>query len=476
MTTKQNTNFDSDVLILGGGMSGLIAGLTAQEAGAQVTIAEKSSAVGGSMALSNGLIWTFRDKSVLRREIPNGDEALQDLIVDELADGIEWLLSIGVELEPEKTFQWYGWGRRSNPAQMAPLFEDLFRSRGGKLLLNHSLDTLLIEEGVARGAEVAGDDGLLTLRARSIVLATGGFQGNPELVSRYVVPNAHDLYLRSNPFSTGDGFTAALQAGAATSELLNSFYGHALVAPPARFSQLEFQSISQKYGWLSVAINLEGKRFTDETQGTGEEDLNFWIARQPQATAIYVVDDTMANMEWPDNPPGRAAIGRARSAGGPVLEANSLEELAQRLGEWGVPSAQALATFHEYNEGIARDNGATLRPPRRKITVPLAHGPFTAVKAVAGITYTCGGLKTDLDMAVVRRSRSISGFRHLRAPVADMRAEPIPGLFACGCDIGGISNWGYMGGLSQALVTGRTAGRSAAVSAQRLRQEGSPHA
>src|SRR5690606_40384342 len=112
MTTKQNTNFDSDVLILGGGMSGLIAGLTAEEAGAQVTIAEKSSAGGGSMALSNGLIWTFRDKSVLRRESPNGDEALQDWIVDELADGIEGLLSIGVEVEPAEASEWEGWGRR----------------------------------------------------------------------------------------------------------------------------------------------------------------------------------------------------------------------------------------------------------------------------------------------------------------------------------------------------------------------------
>ena len=469
MNSSQNSALDSrDVLILGGGMSGLVAALAAQESGAKVTIVEKSSAVGGSMALSNGLIWTFKEKPMLREEIPEGDEALQDLIVDGLADGLKWLSSIGVELEPEKTFQWYGWGRRSNPAQMSSRLESLFKERGGELLFNQSLDTLLVEEGIVCGAAVVGDDGRRELHARSVVLATGGFQGNPELVNRYVLPNSHDLYLRANPFSTGDGLIAALQAGAATSELLHSFYGHALVAPPARFNQFEFQSISQKYGWLSVAINLNGERFTDETQGTGEEDLNFWIAKQPEATAIYVVDDTMANTEWPDNPPGRAAIGRARSAGGPVLEAGSLEELAQKLSEWGVPADKALATFREYNAAILANNGTALLPARRKMPLPLAKAPFTAVKVKAGITYTCGGLKADLDMAVIRRSRSISGFRHLRAPVADMRAEPIPGLFACGCDVGGISNWGYMGGLSQALVTGRAAGYSAASAAKVL--------
>lgn len=466
----------TDVLILGGGMSGLVAGITAQDAGAQVTIVEKSSATGGSMSLSNGLIWTFKDKKVLRQEIPEGDEALQDLIVDELRDGIEWLLSIGVELEPEKTFQWYGWGRRANPAQMGPLLESLFRARGGKILTDHALQALVMEGNTIKGATIIGDDGPVELRARSTILATGGFQGNPELVGRYVLQNAHDLYLRSNPFSTGDGFIAALAVGAATSELLHSFYGHALVAPPARFNELEFQSLSQKYGWLSVAINLDGKRFTDETAGTGEEDLNFWIARQKEATAIYVVDATMANMEWPDNPPARAAIGRARSAGGPVIEADTLEELAGKLGDWGVPSVTALATFREYNAGIALDDGVTLRPPRRKKPVPLANGPFTAVKVKAGITYTCGGLKADLDMAVINRSRSVSSFRHLRAPVSDMRAEPIAGLFVSGCDAGGISNWGYMGGLSQALVTGRTAGQSAALAALEFHEQEKTHA
>jgi succinate dehydrogenase/fumarate reductase flavoprotein subunit len=461
---------DCDVLVLGGGMSGLVAAITALEKGARVTLAEKSSGLGGSMALSNGLIWTFSDKGQLRSEIPQGDDALQDLIADRLLDGLKWLLSNGVVLDPEQTFQWYGFGRRANPAQMVPALEERARSLGAIILTNTALDHLLIERGAVVGAQLYGDQGVCDIRANATVLATGGFQGNPELVGRYITHHAHALYLRSNPFSTGDGLLAALTAGAATSELLHSFYGHAMAAPPARFNRLEFQSISQKYGVLSVAINLDGKRFTDETQGTGEEDLNFCIAQQREATAIYVVDSHIANMEWKDNAPGRVAIGRAKSAGGPVLEADSLLALADKLATWGIPSDQALHTFKEYNDAITGGFTDRLKPPRRKHRVALAEGPFTAVKVKAGITYTCGGLKADLDMGVARRSRSVSTLNNLRADASDLRLEPIPGLFAAGCDVGGISNWGYMGGLSQALVTGRIAGESAADAALACRR------
>lgn len=453
---------DCDVLVIGGGMSGLVAAITALERGAHVTLIEKSHGLGGSMALSNGLIWTFSDKHQLRSEIPHGDDALQDVVVEQLPDALKWLLSNGVALEPEQTFQWYGWGRRANPAQMVPALEEKARALGATILMNTSLDKLLMEGGRVAGAQVYDDRGPFEIKANATVLGTGGFQGNPELVGRYITPQAHALYLRSNPFSTGDGFLAALAIGAATSELLHSFYGHAMAAPPARFNRLEFQSISQKYGVLSVALNLDGKRFTDETQGTGEEDLNFHIAQQREATAIYVVDSHTANMEWKDNAPGRAAIGRAKSAGGPVLEADSLQALADKLAGWGVPSKQVLETFKEYNDAITGGLTEGLQPPRRKHQVALAKGPFTAVKVKAGITYTCGGLKADLDMAVARRSRSISVMKNLRADASDLRLEPLSGLFAAGCDVGGISNWGYMGGLSQALVTGRVAGASAA--------------
>src|SRR5450759_2071371 len=111
----------TDVLLVGGGMAGLCGAISALEKGANVLVLEKGTRFGGSMWLSNGLIWTFADRAQVRKHISDGDEALQDFLVDGLPDSLVWLASQGVELEPEQPFLGFGRGRRSNPAQMTPV-------------------------------------------------------------------------------------------------------------------------------------------------------------------------------------------------------------------------------------------------------------------------------------------------------------------------------------------------------------------
>lgn len=452
----------ADVLVIGAGMAGLCAAVRALEQGASVLVIEKGGRFGGSMALSNGLIWTFANTEQVREEIPDGDQAMQDFVVEMLPECLNWLESQGVELEPEQTFQWYGRGRRSNPAQMTPRLFERVQQLGGEFLLHTAMERLLTEQGEVVGVRAFGPDGAIEIRAKSVVLASGGFQGNAELLTRYISQNAHHMYLRSNPCSTGDGFIAAVEAGAATTPLLNTFYGHAMVAPPARFNPLEFQGMSQKHGSWSVALNLAGRRFTDESAGTGEEDLNFYIAQQDKATAVYIVDAPLSQLSGKNNAPAHVALSRARKAGGPVIDADTLEELAEKLGAWQLPPQQVLRTLHEFNAALKNGEGDTLMPPRRKHLYPIETGPFTAVLVRAGITYTCGGLQADLDMRVLRRSASVSTLPLLTANIDEINVTPIHNLFVAGCDLGGVSNVGYMGGLSQALVTGYTAGSSAA--------------
>lgn len=452
---------ETDVAIAGGGMAGLCAAVAALERGARVVVLEKGERAGGSMWLSHGLIWTFEDKARLRAEIPDGNKALQEYLVDALPDALSWLRSQGVEFEPEQAFQGYGRGRRANPAQMTPALVERVAAPGGRMLMGTSLDALIRDDGVVSGARAFDARGALEIRARSVVLATGGFQGNAELMARYVTPHANELYLRGNPCSTGDGLLAAIEAGAALTPQLNTYYGHAIVAPPARFSELEFASASQKYGNLAVALNLRGERFADESAGTGEEALNFHLGTQPGAAGVYIVDAAIARMESPDNPPPRVAIDRARTYGGPVLDAGSLEALANGLGAWGIPPARALASLREYNAAVERGECASLWPSRSRNRIALATPPYTAVMVRSAITYTCGGLQADLDMRVLRRSASVSTLSGVVAPSAEMRIAEIPGLYVAGCDLGGISTTGFAGGLAHALVTGRTAGTAA---------------
>ena len=452
----------TDVLVAGGGMAGLCAAISALEKGANVLVVEKGTRFGGSMRLSNGLIWTFANQAQVRKDVPDGDEAMQDFLVDGLTDSLVWLVSQGVELEPEQTFQWYGRGRRSNPAQMTPVLVDRVKALGGRMLLGTGLQALRTEDGAVTGVVAFDANGALEVQADSVLLATGGFQGNTELVARYITPYADSMYLRSNPCSTGDGFIAAVDIGAAVTPLLNTFYGHALTAPPARFNAFEFQDMSQKYGPIAVALNLEGHRFADESAGTGEEQLNFFIASQPRATAVYIVDAAMAGMSSENNPPPRLAIARARKAGGPVIEAGSLHDLAEKMHAWGLPPGEVLKSLQAYNAAVRSESGDRLQPARRRNAFPIEKAPFTAVLVRSSITYTCGGLRADLDMRVLRRASSISMLPMVTADLSEIQTAAIPNLYVAGCDLGGISNRGYMGGLSHALVTGRAAGTAAA--------------
>jgi fumarate reductase flavoprotein subunit len=133
----------------------------------------------------------------------------------------------------------------------------------------------------------------------------------------------------------------------------------------------------------------------------------------------------------------------ARSTGGTVLEATSLGDLAGKLDERGVPRNTFLRTLEEYNAAIA--SGGEISPPRTGLAEPLRVPPFVAVKVAPSITHTVGGLAVDAGCRVLRSTDE----------------RPIPGLYAAGVEVGGVSVGGYTSGLASALVFGRTAAESA---------------
>jgi succinate dehydrogenase/fumarate reductase flavoprotein subunit len=449
----------ADIVVVGAGMAGLCASLAALEAGARVITVEKGNRFGGSMWLSNGLIWTFRDKDELHERVPGGNPALQDLVVEGMSEGLEWLESQGVELQPETNTQGWGRGRGSTPHDMTAALAEKVRVLGGELRLETSLRELRVQDGAVAGARLDGPDGGYDLDTGAVVLASGGFQGNPELLARYVTPWTDRLYLRGNPWSTGDGLLAATAVGAAVTSNLGEFYGHSLAAPPTRFNQQEFMEVGQRYGPLAVAINLDGRRFTDESGGTGEEHLNQRIAQQREATAVYIVDANSAEI-GEGFALASVQIERLRGRDGPVVQSDTLEGLCDAMVAWGVDADAGLATLREYNSGITEDR--RLYPPRRANRYPVATPPFHAVLVRPGITFTTGGLQVDTEMRVLRRSASATNLPLAVAEPSELALRSIPGLFAIGCDAGGFSAHGYMGGLSTALVTGLIAGRLAA--------------
>ena len=466
------------VIVCGGGLAGLSAAVTAAEAGARVLLIEKAPALGGTTMLSGGLLWTFDDYDEARRKVPDGDAALQWLVFDTLDDSRRWLSSLGVDVGAPERVLGHGRGTSVDPAEMIDVLAHRLRSLGGEVRTESGLVSIIAVDGAVRGVRTLRDGRLEEHPGRVAILATGGFQGNHELLTRYVVRDAACLALRASNWSTGDGLIAATEMGAAVSPALGTFYGHALAAPPARYDKSQLREASGYHGGMAVALNLRGERFADETADTGEEALNQHLAQQPRGRGAYVVDEDAMDEEAIQGrrTVTRSILGRIRALGGKVFEAETLEALCAALAEVGIPPARALATLLDYNAAIRSGRADDLAPSRRRRRKALDRPPFRAVIVQAGITFTMGGLLIDERARVLWRSGSTSSFASV--PVerayadtagpsigigADYRQTPIAGLYAAGNDAGNISHFGYIGGLATALATGRTAGSEAAV-------------
>lgn len=466
------------VLVCGGGLAGLTAAVSALEAGAPVTLIEKAPELGGTTAISSGLIWTFRDYEQLREDIPAGDPALQWMVYDTVAEGRSWLARQGATLGPEEQLLGHGLGRVMDPPQAIAALAARFRALGGNLVLETALESLIVVEGSVRGVRAVRGSTFIDLPASAVVLATGGFQGNPELLSRYVLRDPSNVILRANPWSTGDAFIAARGVGAAATAGLSTFYGHALTAPPARFSKLEFRDVSQYYGQAAVALNLDGERFADESEGTGEEVLNQRLAHQPKGKGFYIVDRRLLESRPIQGLEIviKTILDRARKVKAPIVEAPTLNKLCAGLAQFGACEAKALRTLLDYNAAIQGGRADELTPSRRARRDALSEAPFYAVGVQAAITFTMGGLAVDDQCRVLRRSGSTSSM--VAPPItrsftnvdkasiaigADYRQASIPGLYAAGCDAGNFSHRSYMGGLAVGLTSGRVAGRNAAM-------------
>jgi fumarate reductase flavoprotein subunit len=240
-------------------MAGLSAAARARELGAAPVVFEKGTRPGGSMLLSSCVIWRFREWDDFRAECPTGDERLQRLVWERFDDGIAWLESLGARVLVHETGNPRTVGKRFDPRGLT--------------------ETLVRAAGDVRLGETASDP---------LILATGGFQGNADLVAEHIGPAA-PLRLRANPWSSGDGMRLALAAGAELSGGMSEFYGRNM--PDADFSEDEFVPLAQLYGRVARVFNERGEEFFEGDVSWSENDLVQETARQPGARAWYVLDD-----------------------------------------------------------------------------------------------------------------------------------------------------------------------------------------
>ena len=438
-----------DVLVVGGGMAGLAAGAAAAERGAVVGLVEKQPALGGSAAMSAGMLWTARNADELRERMPEADRGLGEALTGDFPDLLEWVRATGVQMVGPIDGPYFGWGLgwQVDVGGLFRRWRDRIEGAGGWIVRGTAARELLTSpDGSVRGARTASADGRVDVEAGAVVLATGGFQGDPALVTQLIGRHADRVLVRSNPGSVGDGLRMAQGAGAGLSRSLSGFYGHLMPYPLDDFSERQFLPLTQYHSIYMILVNRFGRRFVDET--LGDEVSNQEVLLQPDRRAILLADERMRldHVITAPYPEGEVVdrFAEAAKAGAHYAIAETIDELVASVAAWGVPPAALARTLADY-AAAADGEPIALDAPLPHGPHPLVQPPFHALEVQPALTYPLGGIRVDPE-----------------ARVLDRDGAPIPGLFAAGADAGGIYHVFYAGGLAMSGVFGRRAGRGAA--------------
>lgn len=434
-----------DLIVVGAG--GLAAAHRATELGARVLVLEKARRIGGSAALSAGILWTAPDLDVLRRIQPDGDPVLGPLLVAGYERAVQDVRDAGVAVS-EEWDDHLEWGRACKidiPGLFAAWSKSVVAAGGSILTEVRDVDLVQGDDGRVTGARFVHDGERITAQAGSVVLATGGFQGDPELTQTFIGHGADTIGVRSNPCSVGDGFRMGRAAGGAASRHLSTFYGHTLPSPLPVIPEV-FLRLTLYFSAYGILVNRSGRRFTDESLGDEVSDQRLLLERDHRGVLIW--DDSVQRERALAEPyPSGMVLDRfaeARALGARAAESDTLEGLVEQVSTWGVDRAALARTLADYSRAADGDEDIALDAPLPERPSPLHRAPFRALEVQPCITIPFGGLRVDGD-----------------ARVLDRDDRPVPGLHAVGADAGGAQDLRYVGGIVFGLVFGRRAADAA---------------
>ena len=366
------------------------------------------------------------------------DPDLVNTLVQNSEAAIEWLRTVGINLDNVAAFGGASVKRIHRPvnaegktvsvgAYTIPLLEKACSERNNLALLTDVTVTKILtdENGAACGVEATGKAGnKVTAKAKAVILATGGFGANLEMVAHYA-PQLEGFMTTNAAGVQGQGILMAVELGAATVDM-EQIQIHPTVQ--ADTASLITEGLR---GDGAILVNANGERFIDEV-GTRDVVSAAEIA-QPGSFSWLVVDQKMVDA---------SSVIQGYINRGLMISGETYEELAANLE---IPADAFAATMEKWNGYVAEKNDPDFG--RTSFAQPLDTAPYYAVKVTAGIHHTMGGLKIDTETRVLKED-----------------GTAIPGLFAAGEVTGGVHGANRLGGNAVAdfVVFGRIAGEQAA--------------
>ena len=446
---KTAETLECDVVIVGAGGAGLTAAVRATQARAKVLVLEKMPFVGGnSLKASGGMncadtkfqaALDITDSGVPQfiEDTMNGGHGINDLalvatMAENSAEAVDWLESIGAPLPKVAATGGTVHKYLHSPEDGSPVGEYLVaklneeaQRNGIEVLLNTTATEILMADGAAVGVKANDAEHEYTVNAKAVVLATGGFGANFELMCSFN-PSLANAVTTNHPGATGDGILMAEAVGAATVDM-DQIQLHPTVY------QATSMLVSEKMRSLgAILVNQNGVRFTNDL-ATRDAVSNAEL-QQPGGYAWIIFDQNLVD----NNKSAAKYIEQGMAVTGDTYEALA--------GAMNVDADAFVKTMETWNEAVAtgedkefgRNNG---------MDADLSTAPFYAIQIAPGIHHTMGGVKIDTATRVI-----------------DTEGKPIPGLFAAGETTGGVHGGNRIGGnaVCDFVVFGRIAGANAA--------------
>ena len=438
-----------DIVIIGAGGAGLCASIEAKQKGVKnVILLEKMGVVGGNTTSATGGLNAAETRFQKELGIADSKESfysdtmkggynlndsnLVHEMVNKAPETVDWLVSIGVDLTDVGKMAGSTNKRTHRPqggaavgAHMIPVLESAAKTLGVDLRKNSKVIDIISDNGSAAGVVVQKDNQTYTIKAKAVIIATGGFGANSKMVESYV-PSLVGFGTTNHKGATGDAF-AWIEKFDGQLTQMDQIQTHPTVVPSNGVMITEAVR-----GNGAIMVNREGKRFGTEMATRDVMSAN--VLAQTGKTA-YLVFDTSVRKSL------KAIEGYIKK--GLLTEGQTPDELGEKLG---MPTGSLAATISNYNTYVI--NGSDPEFGRKASEMPrsLSEGPYFAVEVGPAIHHTMGGIKINT-----------------QAEVLNSKNQVIPGLYAAGEVTGGVHGGNRLGGnaVADICVFGKIAADSA---------------
>ncbi|MBQ0001271.1 MAG: flavocytochrome c [Clostridiales bacterium] len=457
---KAAETVDCDIVIVGAGGAGMTAAISAKQAGKNVIIVEKMPYIGGNTTKASGgmnAAGTKKQEAAAEAEEDADkkaaleDSTVENYIADTMkgghdindielvttmaensSDAVDWLESIGAPLPliaaTGGTVHYYLHEPEDGSAVgefLVKSYRQILDDLGIQVMLETKATEILSADGRVTGITAESYDTVYTINAKAVILATGGFGANFDMLSSFD-PSLANAVTTNTPAATGDGIVLAQALGADTVDL-EQIQLHPTVY---QASGLLVSERLRSNG--AILVNKEGKRFTNDL--ATRDAVSQAELQQTDGTAYIVYDAKYAEEK----------LYQKYVTNGITVSADTVEDLGKALGFDDEGVANFAAAVEDWNKVCAGEKEDEFG--RNNGLVSLDEAPYTAIMIAPGIHHTMGGVKINTSAEVMNKD-----------------GEAIPGLFAAGEVTGGVHGGNRIGGnaVADIVVFGRIASESA---------------